>query len=173
MTAKVLTPITQALEDGTLSRQELKTLMRRSDKPALIRLALWILSVLLSGSLVWSAQVWSSQGSGWIIPAMFIHGIVLVHHFSLQHECCHYTVFKTRWLNDLVGNLCGIVIMLPNRFFRYEHCDHHTYTQLKGKDPELIELPENIGTVSALYLQHSLLAHKAFGVFPPHRRTSQ
>jgi len=81
----------------------------------------------------------------WVWPAMFIHGVILVHHFSLQHECCHYTVFRTRWLNDLTGNLCGFIIMLPNRHFRYEHCDHHTYTQLHGDDPEMIPLPRSLG----------------------------
>jgi fatty acid desaturase len=75
---------------------------------------------------------------------MFIQGIILVHHFSLQHECCHYTAFKTRKLNDILGHICGFSIMLPNQHFRYEHCDHHTYTQLKGKDPELIELPMSL-----------------------------
>lgn len=34
--------------------------------------------------------------------------------------------------------------MLPNRFFRYEHCDHHTYTQLTGSDPEMIPLPQTV-----------------------------
>ena len=55
----------------------------------------------------------------------------------------HYTPFKTRWLNDFIGNICGLIIILPHRFFRYEHCDHHTYTQLTGKDPELIPMPNN------------------------------
>jgi len=76
---------------------------------------------------------------------MLLHGVVLVHHFSLQHECCHYTAFKTRWINDAVGNVCGLIIMLPNRFFRYEHCDHHTFTQVRGKDTEMIELPQSLG----------------------------
>jgi fatty acid desaturase len=75
---------------------------------------------------------------------MFLQGVILVHHFSLQHECCHYTAFKTRKLNDIFGYICGFSIMLPNQHFRYEHCDHHTYTQLKGKDPELIELPISV-----------------------------
>ena len=48
---------------------------------------------------------------------------------------------RTRWLNDLVGAYCGFVIMLPPKFFRYEHCDHHTYTQVHGHDPEMILLP--------------------------------
>ncbi|MFK8080744.1 MAG: fatty acid desaturase family protein [Granulosicoccus sp.] len=113
--------------------------MRRSDKPALLRLALWVCLVGFTGF-----GIWLSQGSWLMLPAMFIHGVVLVHHFSLQHECCHYTAFKTRWLNDFVGNICGLVIMLPNRFFRYEHCDHHTYTQIKGHDTELIELPRTL-----------------------------
>lgn len=140
MAPPVLTPLTQALNDGLLTRAELKRLMDRSDRPGFFRLALWIPMVVATGSLVW--LTWDTL---WIWPAMFLHGVVLVHHFSLQHECCHYTVFKTRWLNDVVGNICGFIIMLPNRHFRYEHCDHHTYTQLHGDDPELIPLPKGLG----------------------------
>lgn len=140
MAAEVLTPITQAMNEGALSRRELKGLMRRSNGPGLVRLAGWIVAMALTGWLIWLAS-----GTWWMLPAMFLHGVLLVHHFSLQHECCHYTAFRTRWLNDVVGNYCGLVIMLPNTFFRYEHCDHHTYTQLTGKDPELIELPISLG----------------------------
>jgi len=137
MKSAVLTPVTQALNDGALTRRELKQLMKRSDQPALYRLLLWC--VLLVAGVV---AISFSKGTMWFVPAMFVHGIVLVHHFSLQHECCHYTAFKTRWLNDVVGSICGLIIMLPNRFFRYEHCDHHTFTQIKGKDTELIEMPQ-------------------------------
>ncbi len=136
MSAEVLTPITQALNDGALTRRELKALMRRSDGPALRRLAVWLLALCCTGSLIWLAM-----GTWLVWPAMFLHGILMVHHFALQHECVHYTPFRTRWLNDLAGNICGFIIGLPHQFFRYEHCDHHTHTQLKGRDPELIELP--------------------------------
>ncbi|MFT5004887.1 MAG: fatty acid desaturase [Paracoccaceae bacterium] len=139
MEAQVVTPITQALNDGMLTRTELKGLMKRTNAPAMRHLTLWIVTILATGSLIYLAS-----GTFWIWPAMFLHGVILVHHFSLQHECCHYTVFKTRWLNDVVGNICGFIIMLPNRHFRYEHCDHHTYTQLHGDDPELIPLPKSL-----------------------------
>ena len=132
----VLTPITQALEEGALSRRELKDLMRRSNVPGLVHFVVFVCVLGTTGALINLAM-----GSVWVVPAMFVHGVVLVHHFALQHECVHYTAFRTRWLNEVFGNYCGFVIMLPNRFFRYEHCDHHTYTQLHGKDPELIELP--------------------------------
>jgi fatty acid desaturase len=139
MNAIVHTPITQALQEGALTRRELKALMQRSDKPALLRLLVWFCVLGITTSIVWI-----SIGHWYLLPAMLVHGIVLVHHFSLQHECCHYTAFRTRWLNDWVGNICGLVIMLPNRFFRYEHCDHHTYTQVVGKDTEMIELPKTL-----------------------------
>ncbi|MGV6848909.1 MAG: fatty acid desaturase family protein [Marinibacterium sp.] len=139
MAEQVLTPITQALDDGALTRKELKALMQRSDRPAMLRLPVWVAAMMATGSLVWLTM------GGWLVwPAMFVHGSLLVHHFSLQHECVHYTAFRTRRLNDVVGNICGFLIALPHQFFRYEHCDHHTYTQIKGKDPELIELPVSV-----------------------------
>ena len=140
MPAEVLTPITQAMKEGAISRRELKALMRRSNIPGFVHLAVWFAALLCTGTLVWLAS-----GTWWMIPAMFLHGVLMVHHFSLQHECCHYTAFRSRWINEVLGNYCGFVLMIPNRFFRYEHCDHHTYTQLTGKDPELIELPISLG----------------------------
>lgn len=140
MTQAIVTPLTQALADGRFTRDELKVLMQRSDGPALRHLALWVLVLSVTTTLITLA--WNS----WLIwPAMFVHGIVVVHHFSLQHECVHYTVFRTRKLNNIVGQICGLIIVLPYRFFRYEHCDHHTYTQLPGQDPELIPMPETYG----------------------------
>ncbi len=139
MTTPIVTPLTQALTEGRLSREELKALMQRSNRPALRRLVVWLGVCAATGSLITLTR------NSWLIwPAMFVHGVVLVHHFSLQHECVHYSVFRTRWLNNLVGNLCGVIIMLPHTHFRYEHCDHHTYTQLPGRDPELIAMPHNL-----------------------------
>jgi fatty acid desaturase len=113
--------------------------MKRSNKPAITRIVIWI--ALLSFT---SYLIWLSMGTWFLLPAMFIHGIIIVHHFSLQHECCHYTAFKTRKLNDIIGSICGFSIMLPHQHFRYEHCGHHTYTNLKGKDPEILELPISV-----------------------------
>ncbi|WP_158971424.1 fatty acid desaturase family protein [Chachezhania sediminis] len=140
MAAPVLTPITQALNDGALTRKELKALMQRNDRDAFLRLLVWGAALGVTGTLIWL-----TMGTWAVWPAMFVHGILMVHHFALQHECVHYTPFKTRWLNDVAGNICGFLIGLPHQYFRYEHCDHHTHTQLKGEDPELIPLPETLG----------------------------
>ncbi|MBW4933159.1 fatty acid desaturase family protein [Marinobacter sp. F4206] len=98
MTQGIVTPLTQAFAEGKLTREEMKPLMQRFDGPALRRLGLWVL--LLAGTTTLITLAWNS----WLIwPAMLLQGIVLVHHFSLQHECVHYTVFRTRKLNDIVG----------------------------------------------------------------------
>ena len=136
MAQPVLTPITQALNEGVLTRRELKDLMRRSNWPAIKHLMIWVALLTATGS-----TVHLSLHTMWLVPAMILHGLIVVHHFSLQHECCHYTVFATRRLNDLMGHICGFLTLVPYQFFRYEHCDHHTHTHLHGRDPELIELP--------------------------------
>ena len=139
MSRPIITPITQALSEGIITRPQLRALIQRSDVPALYRLLLWVLLLTISSGLIWFFQdhilVW---------PAMFIQGVLLVHLFALQHECIHYTVFRTRRLNEITGIVCGWIILLPNRHFRYEHCDHHTFTHQPGKDPELIPLPKSL-----------------------------
>ena len=140
MPTAITTPLTQALAEQRLSREDLRALMRRSNGPAAWRLVVWV--AVLAGT---TAMIWAAWDSWLIWPAMFVHGVVLVHHFSLQHECVHYTVFRTRWLNDLVGNICGFIIILPHQFFRYEHCDHHTHTQIVGDDPEMVPMPQTYG----------------------------
>jgi fatty acid desaturase len=113
--------------------------MQRSNLVPCLHLAGWLVLLAMTGCLVWmTADTW------WWPVALFTHGIVLVHHFSLQHECTHYTAFRHRRLNDAVGAICGFVIMLGPTFFRYEHCDHHTWTHRTGQDPEQILLPQTV-----------------------------
>lgn len=135
----VVTPITQALAEGKLTRVELRGLMQRSDALAFRHLGLWLCVLAVT-----TVGVWAALGTWWMLPAMFVQGVVLVHFFSLQHECVHYTVFRTRKYNDYAGVICGWVIGLPHQFFRYEHCDHHTHTQITGEDPEQVPLPRTI-----------------------------
>ena len=137
----VVTPLSQAMRDDALvSRRELKALMKRSNRPGLIRLFWWVVLLCCTSALIWS----SANSLYLLIPAMFIHGIVVVHHFALQHECSHYTAFKSRRLCRVLANLCGFILIIPPLFFRYEHCDHHTYTNIDGRDPEKIDLPDSL-----------------------------
>ena len=52
MTDAITTPLTQALAEGKLSREELKTFMQHSDGPALRKLVLWVLVLAATTTLI-------------------------------------------------------------------------------------------------------------------------
>ena len=64
-------------------------------------------------------------------------GILLVFQFTLLHETSHRTPFKSRRLNDVVGHICGFILLLPPEWFRLFHMEHHRHTNNPEADPEL------------------------------------
>ena len=66
-----------------------------------------------------------------------VQGVLLTFLFTLEHEATHRTPFVQDWLNDAVGRLCGLVLVLPFLWFRYFHLAHHRWTNQPGNDPEL------------------------------------
>lgn len=101
-----------------------------SDRAGLLHLAGHLGLILLMGGLI-AAQV---PGWGLLLP---LQGVLLVFLFTLEHECTHRTPFRSRWLNEAVGHGCGMVLVLPFRWFRAFHLAHHRWTNIAGRDPEL------------------------------------
>ena len=112
--------------------EALKKLRDRSNTQGLLRLAIHLGLLIVLGAVVASVV-----NTVWYWPAAFVYGVVLTFFFAPLHECLHNTVFKSRWLNDWVGKVIGIVLILPRNYFRCFHFAHHRHTQLAGKDPEL------------------------------------
>ncbi|MEM8692315.1 MAG: fatty acid desaturase family protein [Pseudomonadota bacterium] len=56
----------------------------------------------------------------------------------LMHEAAHNAMFRTRWLNEFVGEwLCGRPILAELGAYRHYHLTHHRFTQT-DKDPDLL-----------------------------------
>ena len=109
----------------------LRLLKQRRNTPGLLHLAGH------AGLLVLSADaVLSARGGAWLIPALAVHGVVLVFLFAPLHEAIHETAFRSRAANRLTALLCGFLLVLPPRWFRAFHFDHHLYTQDAARDPE-------------------------------------
>ena len=123
-----------------LPRKELKAFQKRRDAPA-VRYVLGHLA--LAG--VTGALIGVSWASWWMLPAMFVHGIVLVFLFAPLHECTHGTAFRTRWMNSAFAQFCGLVLMRPALYFRYRHAAHHSYTQDPARDPDQVPMPDGLG----------------------------
>ena len=119
-------------DTAPLSPEELAHLRRRSDAKGLARLAAHLVVLALTGALVTL-----TQGSGWVVGALWLHGVVLVFLFAPLHESVHYTAFASRWINRRVADVIGFLMLLPARYFRAFHLAHHRYTQDPQRDPEL------------------------------------
>jgi fatty acid desaturase len=156
--------------ENTIDKAALKALSRRSDARGLVRLAGHLIVLAATG-----AAIAGTQGTYWMVPALVVHGVVLIFLFSPLHECVHRTAFASRALNDAVAWLCGAVMLLPPTYFRAFHFAHHRHTQDPARDPELALLqPTDLGRyllrVSGLpywrergttLLRHALTGHVA------------
>jgi fatty acid desaturase len=66
----------------------------------------------------------------------------------LMHEAAHNAMFKTRAINEFVGEwLCGRPILAELAAYRHYHLTHHRFTQT-DKDPDLV-LSEKFPTSQA------------------------
>ncbi len=133
--------------DSRLDKRALKALSRRSDLEGLTHLAGHLAVLGGTGTLVFH-----SLGSPLVVPALWLHGYVLVFLFAPLHETVHWTAFRTRLINDVVATLCGAILMLPARYFRAFHFAHHRFTQDPERDPELAAPKTASLACYALYL---------------------
>ena len=128
--------LTPASATGRLPDRELSALVERSDRKGLARLALHVLAIAAAGALYASAF-----DTAWMLPAAWLYGTTLVFLFAPLHETVHYTAFRSRWINRAVSAVCGWILVLPPRYFRGFHLEHHRYTQDPERDPELAVAP--------------------------------
>jgi len=116
---------------AALPREVLADLNATEDAPGLRHLAGHFGLIGLFG--VWIAQGW------WLWPlAVVAQGIAICFLFTLEHEATHKTPFRTLWVNEWVGRICGLLICQPFEWFRYFHLAHHRFTNIPDKDPELV-----------------------------------
>jgi fatty acid desaturase len=102
----------------------------RSDWPGVRHLGLHLGAILGLGGLI------ALGVPGWwlLLP---VQGVLIIALFMLEHEATHRTPFARQWLNDAVGRLAGVLLLLPFEWFRYFHLAHHRWTNIAGRDPEL------------------------------------
>ncbi|MCP9809436.1 fatty acid desaturase [Cyanobium sp. HWJ4-Hawea] len=116
-----------------LPREILSQLNQLSNGPAIWR---WLchLSMIGSGGLIWAHQSWPLAMR---LLGLVVCGIGLATCFAPLHECGHRTAFRSRWLNDSVAWIAGLLSFYNSTSYRRYHQWHHRYTHQPGLDPEL------------------------------------
>jgi len=114
----------------------LRELYARSDAQGAWRTAVHA-ALLLVGALL----IHHGRGRWWLPAALMLQGLVLVALFAAMHECVHYSAFRRRRLNEIVGWLAGLGILFNATYYRQFHFAHHRYAQDPARDPELLTAP--------------------------------
>jgi len=56
--------------------------------------------------------------------------------FIIQHDCGHGSFFRSRWANDAVGTVCGLITFTPYSMWRRQHAQHHgSWNNLDRREP--------------------------------------
>ena len=119
--------------DEVISSQDLKPFTRRSDRMGLAYLTGHLGALGLTGYLLYL-----SLGTPWVIVAMPVHGVILTFLYGTMHECSHGNAFRSRWLNEAVYFFVNVLYISTPQWYRYKHAHHHRYTQVKGKDTDMV-----------------------------------
>jgi fatty acid desaturase len=111
---------------------KLKELSVKSDLRGFVRLGGHLGALVLSGGVLFLA--W---GTLWAVPVFMLYGIQINFLYAGQHELSHWTVFRTKGLNEFFGRLFGFILFYPRDFDQVQHFAHHRYTQNWERDGEL------------------------------------
>src|SRR5258708_39009024 len=119
-----------------LAPGRLRELSAQSDLAGFIRARSHLAAILATG-----VALNASLATLWAIPVFLAHGTLINFLYAGQHELSHWTVFKTKWLNEAFGRLFGFLVFFPRDFDQIQHFAHHRHTQDWAKDGELARAP--------------------------------
>lgn len=85
-----------------------------------------LINTVIPFFVVWFLAYKSLSISYFITLALAIIGAgLLTRIFIIFHDCCHYSFFKNRKANDILGTITGIITIFPYRKWQYSHSVHH------------------------------------------------
>jgi fatty acid desaturase len=119
----------------------LRRLCTPSNTRGFIQLGTHLGAIACTGTLLWMLR-----DRWWAIPVFMVHGALLNFLYAGQHELSHWTVFRTRALNEWVGRAFGFLLFYPRTFDQVQHIAHHRFTQDWQQDGELARARYTLGS---------------------------
>ena len=111
---------------------ELRRLCEPSDRAGFVQLGAHLGLIALAA---WALH--ATLGTVWAVGPFVALGMLINFLYAGQHELSHWTVFRTRWLNEWVGRVFGFLLFYPRTFDQIQHGAHHRWTQEWARDGEL------------------------------------
>jgi omega-6 fatty acid desaturase (delta-12 desaturase) len=115
-------------EEPVVSRQALNKIILKFTTPSRGKAAWQIADTLLPYLALWAAAIILIQ-KGYPLWLAFIPIVVaapfLVRIFIIFHDCCHSSYFKSKWANEILGYVTGILTFTPYTDWGKAHIRHH------------------------------------------------
>jgi fatty acid desaturase len=111
---------------------DLRRLCEPSDRAGFVQLGGHLAVIALAA---WALH--ATLGTMWAIVPFLVLGVAINFLYAGQHELSHWTVFRTRGLNEWVGRAFGFIGFFPRTFDQIQHGAHHRWTQDWSRDGEL------------------------------------
>lgn len=122
-TASIPTPKEQTIPSGSnLFKSCFLVLALLGSFYATQQIVLTMQDSLLRWALIVAAAAWNSM--------------LLIGMGVLSHEAVHGVLFRSRFLNELIGGLLAALVLIPLEANRQFHIEHHRYSHQPGLDPE-------------------------------------
>ena len=95
-------------------------------KPILRRSLMQLVGSVLGFVVFWLAAFFALRIGYWATLLLSIPACgFMVRLFMIQHDCGHGSFFRSTAANDFVGNLSGILLLVPYAYWRRTHAIHH------------------------------------------------
>lgn len=112
--------------DGLPVLAQLKPVLRRFQKRSTLRALTQVANSLVIYVALWCAIYWSWQFSGVLALCLtLLAGLWIVRVFIIMHDCGHGSFTDSKLLNNIIGNIAGLMVFTPYYHWRWEHAVHH------------------------------------------------
>jgi acyl-lipid omega-6 desaturase (Delta-12 desaturase) len=109
-------------------KQHKRMMISRYGKSDNIKGLTQVLTTLVPLVLLWWVAVLCAASFFWITAAaVLLITLFTLRVFALMHECGHWSLFHSRWLNRTAGFLLGVVAGMPQYVWSQHHNYHHAH----------------------------------------------
>jgi omega-6 fatty acid desaturase (delta-12 desaturase) len=85
-----------------------------------------IVNTLVPFFAFWTAMYFSLQVGYWLALLLAIPTAgFMIRAFILFHDCCHGSFFRSRYANEILGSILGVLVWTPFHQWRHDHAVHH------------------------------------------------
>jgi len=91
-----------------------------------LRATYQVLNTVVPYILLWILAAKAAEFSFWLLPPIMILIILFsLRCFSLMHDCGHYSLFRSKRVNRVVGFILGVINAIPQYPWSRGHAYHH------------------------------------------------